>query len=306
MRYAWTGVLLWMLAACPSSEERSATPRIQPHEPEPTPALPARPRAGSTCDAARPLPLNTTFDVEWFVDPPDVPSAVGADCDPAVRRYALYRVDVPANATLRMETVDGFGVLSVVRGCGRDALKIAPCDSFGPSYPLGLATREPGTYFVTLGERSPDLGAPPAIARVTTTLETDAARDTRCSSAPALPLGHAVRGNTRGSGDAFHPSCIEYADGLDDVYRVEVVAPSRLTATVGSRDFNALVLSLQSTCEKFERAIACNVGWADDENPRTEARIDAVLQPGEHYLVVGSDYNAGRYTLEAELVGVAP
>ncbi len=158
---------------------------------------------------------------------------------------------------------------------------------------------EPGNYFVIIDGREGEAGD------FVLSTRTDAVptETERCQSAPLLVPGVAVTSTTVGEFDFFHSSCGLHGRGPDRTYRLELAERSRVQVELSGTTQPA-VLHIHNRCSRSDDEVACE---SNNLDPSVDFRINTVLDPGVHYVVVdgAANGNASSFTLQADVLPVA-
>jgi hypothetical protein len=207
-----------------------------------------------------------------------------------------YRLDLVSRARVRasLKSSDFSPVVHVRRACTDEQTEVA-CSDDGMSDDTATITsvldsgsytlfadgtgRDPDGHFTLLAETAPEQG-------------TGSQGDT-CADAIPIARGGRVDGDTFPSRDDVSGSCGGAGAG-DEVYRVDLVHRTRMTARLGKQEGrHALVLT--RACGDRAGEIACGPA------------VDRVLAPGTYWLAVdgAAPGEFGRYQVDVRLHDVA-
>jgi len=254
---------------------------------------PTPPPAGDTCEAALPIPLDTTQTLLLTGFQSDVTTTCASGNVDAVLTFTL---DQGRDITV---DVDGHGssASAVVQAqCGVTTSELIDCRTATP-----LSTRRryvpAGTYFLVVSSAAAtrlDVRVNAFEAVPTTSVR---GNDT-CASAVVVPAsGGAYEGDTSALRPDYSATCGGRALSSDAVYKLVLSERKRVTATVDA-SFDSVLYRFpaqtlgQTVCPP-EKEAACD----DDGAGGAGSQLSEVLDPGTYYYIVDGygESNAGSY-----------
>jgi hypothetical protein len=159
---------------------------------------------------------------------------------------------------------------------------------------------KPGSYFLGV-----EGATKAAIGRFSLawTAEDMAAQAAACASPPRLQNGRVVQGTTVGAVDRFATQCAgreSTLTGNDEVFRIDVAAPSMVKIALTAPTFNAVVALRRSCVDVPGVSGADQLACEDNRGRGRTATIDRQLAAGTYWIVVDGQTAAdeGAFRLE--------
>ncbi len=194
----------------------------------------------------------------------------------------VYSLDVPSRSRLRLRMQSTYdGAIYVRRECANPNTEVA-CndDHIDTRHAMVVTTLDPGRYFVYAdGFSSGSQGDYSLRADLAPVTGGNVAADS-CASPGTIAAGQDLELDTFPASDDLAGSC--GGQGAPDlVYRLDIQNRVRLRARMANGEFPA-AMYVQRQCGQTSSEVVCAAGGG----PRAPTEIDAVLTPGQYFLVV--------------------
>ncbi|MFK7987627.1 MAG: hypothetical protein AB8I08_16525 [Sandaracinaceae bacterium] len=256
-------------------------------------APPSAPTPGDTCATAIPLAPGVEA-AGTFVDAQnDLATTCGFPHDDIV-----YTFEVTEPADLRLNFDSGSRAnLSVRTDCG-DPSSEAQCLSGDPTE-LRLRNVAPGTYYAVVESRfegdftlNLTSTSPPVIPTLVT-------GNDLCGSAELIPpTGGLYRGSTFPLSNRYLASCGGSASSRDAVFRLELVARSRVVLRTQDSEYDTVLHVHRATCTS-----GADLHCDDNGGEGLSALLDLELDPDTYFIIVDGfgAGSSGDYELSVEV-----
>lgn len=252
------------------------------------------PTAGDTCADAIPLisgtPATGTF--------ADAENDLEVSCGLHYRDL-VYQFDLPVASDVLLDLdADSRAALSLRTNCTDPGSQLS-CTAGDPVrrrfYNLAA-----GSYFVVAENTTTSAYTLNLTATTPPTIPEVVIGNDNCPGAHSIPeSGGLYTGDTTVLTNTYLASCGGSAASRDAAFRLELTAPSRVIATTENSIYNT-VLHIHSTMCVSSGDLYCD----DNGGDGATSRIDEVLAPGTHFIIVDGfgSASAGAYVLDVSVI----